>query len=263
MSDESHDSKNPILSAIGMVFIFLVPAALIVMLGVVGAAFLGGSNMKTADDEKEATEATVASAPAAPADSGASGPAPASGDSASEGSSDEGAETETETASTDAAASSGEEASAGGAETASASAGGGAEIDPAMMEMGKKAYATCAACHGPDGQGLKAGPMLMAPSLTGSELLLGDPDEALLIVLKGIAKENMDYMGMMASLGAALDDEKMAAVLTYTRNAFGNSAPPVTVEQAAEAREKFQDVNAPAGVKRAEIPQIVEEHEEG
>ena len=67
-------------------------------------------------------------------------------------------------------------------------------------------------------------------------------------------------MGMMASLGAGLDDEKMAAVLTYTRNSWGNSAPAITVEEAAAARAKFADVNAPAGVRRAEIQAIVDAH---
>ena len=33
---------------------------------------------------------------------------------------------------------------------------------------------------------------------------------------------------MMAALGAGLDDEKIAAVLTYTRNEWGNAAPAVT-----------------------------------
>lgn len=137
---------------------------------------------------------------------------------------------------------------------------GGDVLEMPQMELGKVAYATCAACHGPDGGGLKAGPMLMAPSLHGSDLLLGDAETALLIILKGIAKENMDYMGMMASLGAGLDDEKMAAVLTYTRNTWGNSASPVTVEQAAAARAKFASVDAPAGVKRADIQAIVDAH---
>lgn len=136
----------------------------------------------------------------------------------------------------------------------------GAGIDPAVMALGKTTYMMCGACHGADAKGLQAGPALMAPSLVGSEMLLGDPDRPLLVVLKGIAKENMDFMGMMAPLGAALDDEKLAAVLTYLRNEHGNSAPAVTVEQTAAARKKFADVNAPAGVKRAEIDQIVAAH---
>jgi mono/diheme cytochrome c family protein len=118
----------------------------------------------------------------------------------------------------------------------------------------------CAACHGPDGTGLKVGPALMAPSLVGSKVLLGDPEGPLLVVLKGIAKENMNFMGMMAPLAAGLDDQKLSAVLTYVRNEWGNSAPAVTVEQAATARAKFADVNAPAGVKRTEIEAIVAAH---
>ncbi len=223
MSNESQDSKNPILSLIGTVFIFLVPAALIVMLGIVGAAFLGGSGVEVTEKEEAKAPAPVAAAPVKPAEGTRTKEAPSA----------------PEPAPTEVAA---------------------GEIDPAVMALGKQSYMTCQACHGPDGKGLKAGPMLMAPSLEGSEILLGDPDAALLVTLKGIAKENMDYMGMMASLGAALDDEKLAAVLTYTRNSFGNSAPAVTKEQAAAARAKFGDLNAPAGVKRAEIPTILETH---
>lgn len=231
MSEEHNDSSNNALSLIGKVFLVLVPASLIVMLGIVGVAFLGGAGL----DKKEEAEATVA-APAAPA------PAPA----------------DTAPAAAPAVAAADTPPAP---EPAAAPAGGAGEIDPAQMALGKTAYATCAACHGPDGTGLKAGPMLMAPTLVGSEILLGDPDESLLILMKGIAKENMDYMGVMAALAAGLDDEKMAAVLTYTRNSWGNSAPPVTVEQAAAARAKFAGVDAPAGVKRAEIADIVKAHQ--
>lgn len=230
MSDASQDSKNPVLSLIGNVFLFLVPAALIVMLGVVGFRFVVGG---MADDPKDKKK-TVAAAPAKPAEA-----APAAAEKPA-------AETAAAPKEGDAKA------------EAAAPAGGG--IDPAVMTLGKSTYASCAACHGPDGAGLKAGPALMAPSLIGSELLLGDPDLSLLIVLKGIAKENMDFMGMMAPLAAGLNDEKLAAVLTYTRNEWGNSASPITKEQAAAARAKFADVNAPAGVKRAELQKIVDAH---
>lgn len=223
MSAETTDSKNPILSVIGNVFLFLVPLSLIVMLGIVGAAFLGGIGQKEVDPDAAVVAATKTT-PAAPAST-----VPAAG---------------------------------GDAGSAPTPVGGGTAvaIDPEVMALGKASYAMCAACHGPDGTGLKVGPALMAPSLVGSEILLGDPDYSLLVTLKGIAKENMDYMGMMASLAAGLDDEKMAAVLTYVRNEWGNSAPPVTVEQAASARARFAAVNAPAGVKRSEIEKICEEN---
>lgn len=129
---------------------------------------------------------------------------------------------------------------------------------PDMMAIGQTAYANCLACHGADGKGMKVGAALMAPPLAGSELLLDDPDKSLLIVLKGIQKEGEDYMGVMAPLGATLDDEKLAAVLTYARNSFGNSAEPVTVEQAAAARAKFTEV--PMMLGRSKIDEIVEAH---
>ncbi len=217
MSDEHKDSSHPVLAIIGKIFIFAIPASLVVMLGLVGVAFLGGSGV-------EVVEASAKPAPVAAAAESSAIPA----------------------------------AELVVAAASPAAAGAGPNVS--QMQLGKAAYATCAACHGPDGAGLKAGPMLMAPSLHGSELLLGDVDAALLIILKGIAKEGMDYMGMMASLGAGLDDEKMAAVLTYTRNSWGNSAPAITVEEAAAARAKFADVNAPAGVRRAEIQAIVDAH---
>jgi mono/diheme cytochrome c family protein len=215
MSSDSSDSKNPLAAFLGNAFLVAIPLVLIVMLGIVGSAFVGGMKKKPVKAE------AVASAPSPAVAAVAAAPAPAAG---------------------------------------AAPAAPAAAIDPAVMALGKQSYMLCAACHGPDGSGLKAGPALMAPSLVGSKLLLGDPDQSLLVVLKGIAKENMNFMGVMAPLAAGLDDQKLAAVLTYTRNEWGNSAPAVTVEQAAAARAKFAGVNAPAGVKRAEIEAIVAAH---
>jgi mono/diheme cytochrome c family protein len=221
MSSDSSDSKNPLAAFLGNAFLVAIPLVLIVMLGIVGSAFVGGMKKKPVKAEAVAAAPSPALAAPAPA-AGASPAAPA----------------------------------AGGAPTPAPAAA----IDPAVMALGKQSYMLCAACHGPDGSGLKAGPALMAPSLVGSKLLLGDPDQSLLVVLKGIAKENMNFMGVMAPLAAGLDDQKLAAVLTYTRNEWGNSAPAITVEQAAAARAKFAGVNAPAGVKRAEIEAIVAAH---
>ena len=222
MSSDSSDSKNPLAAFLGNAFLVAIPLVLIVMLGIVGSAFVGGMKKKPVKAEAVA---------AAPSPAVAAAPAPAAGAAPA--------------------------ALAAGGSPAPAPA---AAIDPAVMALGKQSYMLCAACHGPDGTGLKAGPALMAPSLVGSKLLLGDPDQSLLVVLKGIAKENMNFMGVMAPLAAGLDDQKLAAVLTYTRNEWGNSAPAVTVEQAAAARAKFAGVNAPAGVKRAEIEAIVAAH---
>ena len=45
----------------------------------------------------------------------------------------------------------------------------------------------------------------------------------------------------MTSFGGLLNDEEVAAVLTYVRNSFGNNAAAVTPEKVKEVREKIQD----------------------
>lgn len=244
MSSDSSETKNPLLALIGNAFLILVPLSLIVMLGIVGFAFVGQSYRDgKSPEEVLAVENAPAGTPPlseAPARTTDNVLDPSLVEKSPVGTVDGGGKLEPGTP---------------GEGSAPAAA-----IDPEVMALGKASYMLCAACHGPDGKGLQAGPALMAPSLVGSQILLGDPDGPLLVVLKGIAKENMNFMGVMAPLAAALDDQKLAALLTYVRNEWGNSAPPVTVEQAAAARAKFADVNAPAGVKRAEIEQIVAAH---
>src|SRR6056300_1570471 len=40
-----------------------------------------------------------------------------------------------------------------------------------ILELGKQTYQTCVACHGPDGKGMKAGEVSLAPSLHESEFI--------------------------------------------------------------------------------------------
>ena len=123
-----------------------------------------------------------------------------------------------------------------------------------LMETGKAAFMTCAACHGMDGQGVAAGPKKMAPSLTASKIAVGDPAIFALVIQNGIAKETQDYLGMMAPLGAALDDEKLAGVMTYVRNSFGNTGSVVTAADAKKYREQFKAVAGP--VTRAKLTEL-------
>jgi mono/diheme cytochrome c family protein len=139
----------------------------------------------------------------------------------------------------------------------SADAGGGEADMASVMKEGGKNYATCAACHGPDGKGMQMGPQKMAPTLVGSEITLGDPDRMALVIMKGVFREpTSEYVGMMAPLEAAFDDKQLASVMTYVRQSFGNEAGLVTPEMVASAREKYQGVNAPGGVKREAIDQV-------
>lgn len=129
-----------------------------------------------------------------------------------------------------------------------------AQDTPALMETGKASYMMCAACHGMDAKGVQAGPSKMAPALVGSKIALGDPAIMALVILKGIQKEGTEYLGMMAPLEAAFDDAKLAGVLTYVRGSFGNTAAPVTVEDAKKYRAQWSDIKAP--VTRAKLAEL-------
>ena len=108
-----------------------------------------------------------------------------------------------------------------------------------LMETGKASFMLCAACHGMDAKGVQAGPSKMAPALIGSKIALGEPSVLALVLINGIQKEGTEYMMVMAPLGAALDDEKLAAVMTYVRGSFGNMASAVTVADATKYREQW------------------------
>lgn len=117
-------------------------------------------------------------------------------------------------------------------------------------------FAICAACHGPDGKGIGAGtPTPMAPGLAGSKLAThGDGEVMASIVFTGIAKEDAKYLGMMAPLGAMMNDAQMAELLTYIRANFGNTAPAVTADQVKVWREKY---NGKTMQKRADLEKAI------
>jgi mono/diheme cytochrome c family protein/glucose/arabinose dehydrogenase len=87
----------------------------------------------------------------------------------------------------------------------------------------------CAGCHQPDGRGKEK----MAPSLVESRYTAGPDATAAARILLG-GKEGP--MGLMPPLGGALNDEQIAAVLTYVRREWGNSGSPVSVEDVREVR---------------------------
>ena len=121
-----------------------------------------------------------------------------------------------------------------------------AAATPEQLEEGKKNYMMiCVACHQPTGMGL---PMVFPP-LTKSEYVNGSAERLAAMVLKGNAGpmtiEGKPYNNIMPGQEAVLSDEKIAAVLTYVRASFGNSAPPVTPEMVAAARKKYTDRKTP------------------
>jgi mono/diheme cytochrome c family protein len=129
------------------------------------------------------------------------------------------------------------------------------EATKKLMTDGQALFATCMACHGADGKGAAAGPSKMAPSLEGSAIVNGDPAIFALTLLKGIAKTDANFLGMMMPLEASLPtDDKLAAIMTYVRASFGNKSAAVTVEDAAKYRAKWKDITAP--VTRAKLAEL-------
>lgn len=83
-----------------------------------------------------------------------------------------------------------------------------------LMERGQKVYASnCAACHNADGSGIPPA----FPALKGSPVATGPIEEHLNVVLNGRPGT------YMAAFGPQLSPVELAAVITYERNAWGNS----------------------------------------
>ncbi len=83
----------------------------------------------------------------------------------------------------------------------------------ALMTKGREVYNTCAACHGSEGKGVPN----VFPAIAGSPVANGPLPEHLDVVLNGRSGTAMQ------AFKTHLSDVEIAAVVTYQRNAFGNS----------------------------------------
>lgn len=144
-----------------------------------------------------------------------------------------------------------------------ASAGGGAKEDgPAEkspIEKGEIFFKqNCATCHQATGQGAAG----QYPTLVGTEWVVGNNKRLAAILLRGlqgpitIKGQKQSYSGVMQAWGPSLTDEKIAYILTYIRQAWGNQAGPITPEQMAAARAEFQ---GQAGAMTEETLQAIPE----
>lgn len=114
--------------------------------------------------------------------------------------------------------------------------GSGLDVE---LRKGRTVFAaTCALCHGDDGQGKPN----QGPPLAGSEWVAAEGVNRLIrIPLLGLSGP-IEVRGtlysppiVMTAFGS-LPNEEIAAVLTYVRQSFGNKAPPVTPDQVAAVR---------------------------
>src|SRR4051794_15575167 len=114
-----------------------------------------------------------------------------------------------------------------------------AELTPA--ERGKKIFsANCATCHQATGQGVAG----QYPPLVGSEYVLGGTRRLGMIVLKGLqgpvtVKGGQFGTAVMQPWDKTLNDAKIADVLTYIRQEWGNKAGPVSPAGVAALRKEL------------------------
>jgi mono/diheme cytochrome c family protein len=84
----------------------------------------------------------------------------------------------------------------------------------------------CAACHQPEGQGIKGA----FPALAGDPFVASDPKVVASVLLHG--------RGGMPNFSEDLTDADIAAVLSYVRSSWGNHAGPVSAAAVASVRGK-------------------------
>lgn len=104
------------------------------------------------------------------------------------------------------------------------------------IKAGESVYqSTCSACHGAEGKGVEGA----FPPLANSDYLNADHKRGIHAVVKGLTGEitvnGKTFNSVMPA--QALDDEKVANVLTYVLNSFGNKGGEVKPEDVAAARK--------------------------
>lgn len=86
-----------------------------------------------------------------------------------------------------------------------------------LKVRGEKVYAAnCVACHQATGKGTPP----VFPALDGSKVVTGPKEAQIGVVLNGVVKDGKPTA--MAAFGKQLNDVELAAVLTFTRNNWGN-----------------------------------------
>lgn len=92
----------------------------------------------------------------------------------------------------------------------------------------------CSACHQAEGQGIPGA----FPALAGNKFVQGEPKAVAAVLLNG--------RGGMPNFREDLSNEDVAAVLTYVRTAWGNSAPPLDAATVAASQGGDKATQAPS-----------------
>lgn len=119
------------------------------------------------------------------------------------------------------------------------------DIDTEVFAKGRQKYLNiCASCHGTSGEGMKR----FAPPLKKSEWVTGDDQKLAMLLLHGMQGavevngkmyDSPDILPEMPSF-STLQNEDIAALATYIRNAWGNSGNEVTSRTVGGVRFRTQ-----------------------
>jgi len=98
---------------------------------------------------------------------------------------------------------------------------------------GKTLFAkNCSACHQLSGTGIEGA----FPALKGNHFVQSEPTPVITTVLNG--------RGGMPTFATSLSDEKIAAILTYVRQAWGNGGAAVSMELVQAVRGQSGAANS-------------------
>ncbi|WP_189691140.1 c-type cytochrome [Pseudorhodoferax aquiterrae] len=111
-------------------------------------------------------------------------------------------------------------------------------VSPNVMELGRRVYTQqCQMCHGEEGKGY---PPSYPPLAGNQSITMSSPVNSIRMVLNGGyppgTKKNPRPHGM-PPFSHILNDEEVAAAVTYIRVAWGNSGAPVAPGQVNELRK--------------------------
>jgi len=113
------------------------------------------------------------------------------------------------------------------------------EVDKALVLQGAINFKSlCSSCHGPDGKGLKFGNSgMIAPPLSGSARVNGDPGILIRIVLSGLTGpvDGNSYPSIMPPQLNS-EDAWLASVLSYVRTNLGNKASAIHPDDIKKVR---------------------------
>jgi len=119
-------------------------------------------------------------------------------------------------------------------------------LDPETMRQGEAIYVdNCSGCHRMQGEGR---PGLFPPLRRHAGLQQSNPSTTIRVILTGVQSTPTAAKPTGVAMPAfawKLTDQQIAAVATYARNAWGNSAPPVTSEAVSKLRHKVVTANQP------------------